>query len=82
MSRLIERSGETDKLIVAFDRLMDIIKRGTPSPGHHDTLGLIEAGLAYSHVSDSDGDVFENGKGSHHLQVECPHLCRDKERIF
>ena len=82
MSRLSERPDATDKLILAFDRLIDIIKRGPPSPGRGDTLGLMESGLAYSDASDSDGDVFENAMESLHLKVERPTLCRYKSRTL
>ena len=82
MSRLNERPDATDKLIHAFDGLIDIIKRGPPSPGRGDTLGLMESGLAYSDASDSDGDVFENAMESLHLKVERPTLCRYKSRTL
>ena len=48
MSRLRERPDATDKLVLAFDGLIDTFKRGSPSFGHHDTLSLMESGLAYS----------------------------------
>ena len=59
MSRLIERPDATDKLILAFDGLIDIINRGLPSPGHHDTLGLMGSGMAFSDASESDDEVSE-----------------------
>ena len=59
MSCLIERLDATDKLILAFDGLIDIINRDPPSPGHHDTLGLMGSGTAVSDASESDGEVSE-----------------------
>ena len=46
MSRLRERPDVTDKLILAFDELFVMITRAPPSPSHHDTLDLMECGLA------------------------------------
>ena len=45
-SRLNERPDVTDKLVLAFDELIDTFKRGSPSFGYHDTLCLVESGLA------------------------------------
>ena len=82
MSRLSERPDATDKLILAFDGFIDIIKRGPPTPGRGDTLGLMKSSLAYSDAGDSDGDMFENAMESFHPKVERPTLCRYKSRIY
>lgn len=82
MSRSITRPDATGKLILAFDGLIDIIKRGPPSPGHSDTLGLMESGLTYSNASDSDGDVFGNVTEILHSEGARPNLCRYKSWTF
>ena len=58
MRRFNERPEVTDKLVLAFDGLIDTSKRGSPSLGYHDTLSRIESGLAYSDASISDSEVF------------------------
>ena len=65
ISRLNERSDVTDKLVLAFDELVDFVKRGSPSFGHRDALSLMESGLAYSDPSISDSEVFEKISGPH-----------------
>ena len=52
MGRLIERPDVTDKLILAYDGLIDIIKRGPTSTDYSDTLSLLESCLAYSDTID------------------------------
>ena len=59
-SRLNERSDADKKLILAFEELIDLIKQGPASHGHHDKVSLMEAGLARSDTSNSDDEVFEN----------------------
>ncbi|KAI9746289.1 MAG: hypothetical protein M1835_002448, partial [Candelina submexicana] len=84
--RLNERSDATEKLILAFDELLGIIKQGPALPGHHDTASLMEAGLARSDSSDSDDEVFENALESLHLgkntvqMADCPttRLCKSQ----
>ena len=65
--RLNERPDVTEKLIIAFDELMGIIKQGPALPSHHGTESLMEVGLAHSDKSDSDTEVFENALESLHL---------------
>ena len=61
--RLNERPNTTEKLIIAFDELIGIIKQGPALPGQHD----LEVGLAHSDTSDSDNEIFENALESLHL---------------
>lgn len=65
--RLNERADATEKLIIAFDELMAIIKQGPEFSGHHGAASLMEAGLAHSDTSDSDNEVFENALEGLHL---------------
>lgn len=69
-SRLSERSDATEKLILAFEELLGVIKIGPDLPGHHGIADLMESGLAHSDASDSDNEVFENAMESLHLGKE------------
>ena len=85
---LSERPDATEKLILAFDGLMGVIKLGPALPGHHGTEDLMESGLAHSDASDSDNEVFETAMESLHLGKEClpkgdrPTICRLKSLTF
>lgn len=68
--RLNQRPDATEKLIIAFDELLVMIKQGPALPGPHGTASLMEAGLAHSDASDSDNEVFENALESLHLGKE------------
>ncbi|MCJ1456869.1 hypothetical protein MMC28_007235 [Mycoblastus sanguinarius] len=86
--RLSERLDVTEKLIFAFDGLMDIIEQGPASPGHYGIEGIMESGLVHSDAGDSDGEVFENAMESLYLEKEPvkqgdrPTICRFKSRTF
>ncbi|MCJ1231805.1 hypothetical protein MMC12_008484 [Toensbergia leucococca] len=88
MSRLSERPDVTEKLILAFDGLMDVIKQGPPLPGHYSTEGLMESGFLHSDASDSDTEVFENAMEGLYLgkepvqKADRPKICRFKSRTF
>lgn len=88
VSRLSERPDATEKLILAFDGLMGVIKLGPALPGHHGIEDLMESGLAYSDASDSDNEVFETAMESLHLGKESlpkgdrPTICRLKSWTF
>ncbi len=87
ISRLSERPDATEKLILAFEGLMDIIKQVPTLPNHHSTIGLMESGSAHSNASDSDNEEFENAMESLYLGTECkrqtaPTICRSKSRTF
>jgi len=88
ISRLSERPDATEKLILAFDGLMDVIKQGPALHGGHGTESLMQSGLVHSDASDSDSEVFENAMESLHLGKESvkkadrPTICRFKSRTF
>ena len=88
VSRLSERSDATEKLILAFEELLSVIKLGPASSGHHGSEDLMESGLAYSDASDSDNEVFENAMEILHLGKESspkgqrPSICRFKSLTF
>ena len=88
VSRLSKRRDATEKLVLAFDGLMDVIKQGPFLPGRHGTEGLMESGLVHSDASDSDNEVFENAMESLHLgkefvqKADRPTICRFKSRTF
>ena len=88
MSRLSERSDATEKLIIAFEELLGVIKLGSTSSGHHDIESRMETGVAYSDPSDSDDEVFENAMESLHMGVtlspngDRPTVCRMKSKTF
>lgn len=88
VSRLSERPDATEKLILAFDGLMGVIKLGPALPGHHGTEDLMESGLAHSDASDSDNEVFETAMESLHLGKDSlpkgdrPTICRLKSLTF
>lgn len=87
-NRLIGRPDATEKLVLAFDGLLGVIKQGPALPGHHGTETLTESGSVHSDASDSDSEVFENAMESLHLGKEFlqtadrPIVCRFKSRIF
>lgn len=56
-SRLSERSDVTEKLMLAFEELMGVIKIGPAPPSRHGTENLMESGSAHSEASDSDGEI-------------------------
>ena len=68
--RLQERPDATEKLIVAFDELLAIVKQGPVLSAKHDATSLMEAGLAQAETSDSDNEVFENALESLQLGME------------
>ena len=91
MSRLRERSDATEKLVAAFDGLIDVIKQGPASAGHsgrQGAEGLMESGLVPLDGSDSDDEIFENAMESLYLGREFveksgrPTICRFKSRTF
>ena len=69
MGCLNERPDVTDKLVLAFDGLIDTFNRDSPSFGHHDTLSLMESGLASLDASISDSDVFEKVSNPHNFDI-------------
>lgn len=71
ISRLSERPDATEKLILAFEGLMDVIKQVPTLPDHHSTKGLMESGLTHSDASDSDSEEFENAVEILDLGTEC-----------
>lgn len=87
-NRLIGRPDATEKLVLAFDGLLGVIKHGPALPGHHGTETLMESGLVHSDASDSDSEVFENAMESLHLgkeflqKADRPIVCRLKSRTF
>ena len=88
LSRLSERPDATEKLIFAFNGLMDVIKQGPALPRHQDTEGLMESGLMHSDASDSDSEVFENAMERLYLgkepvpKADSLTVCRFKSRTF
>lgn len=68
ISRLSERSDVTEKLMLAFEELMGVIKIGPAPPSRHGTENLMESGSAHSEASDSDGEMFENATESLYLE--------------
>lgn len=88
ISRLSERSDVTEKLILAFEELMGVIKLGPASPSHRGTDDLMESGLAHSDASDSDSEISENAMESLHLEKKSlqngdrPPICRFKSLTF
>ena len=66
-SRLSERPNAIEKLILAFDELIGIIKQGPALANHYDTASFMEAGQAHSDTSDSDNEIFENALENLHL---------------
>ena len=56
--RLSDRPDATEKLLLAFDGLMGVIKQGPALPAHHGTERLMESGLVHSDASDSNNEVF------------------------
>lgn len=86
-SRLSERSDTTEKLILAFDELIDVIRRGPPSHGKSGLKDL-ESGFEHSDASDSDNEIFENAMESLQLGKEVKgeightRLCRLKSRTY
>lgn len=69
MGCLNERPDVTDKLVFAFDGLIDTFKRDSPSFGHHDTLSLMESGSASLDASISDSEVFERISNPHYVYI-------------
>ena len=88
ISRLSERSDVTEKLILAFEELMGVIKLGPASPGHRGTEDLMESGLAHSDASDSDSEISENAMEGLHPEKKSlqngdrPTICRFKSLTF
>ena len=66
-SRLSERPNAIEKLILAFDELIGIIKQGPALANHYDTASFMQAGQAHSDSSDSDNEIFENALENLHL---------------
>lgn len=87
-SRLSERSDATEKLILAFEELLLVIKLGPALSGHHGAEDLMEPGLARSDAGDSDSEIFENAMESLQLGKESlqkgdrPTICRFKSVTF
>ena len=87
-SRLSERSDATEKLILAFEDLLRVIKLGPALPSHHGEDSLMEEGLARSDAGDSDNEIFENAMESLQLERESlqngdrPTICRFKSVTF
>ena len=87
-SRLSERPDATEKLILAFEELLGVIKLGPALLGHPGAEDLMESGLALSDASDSDNEVFENAMESLHMGKESaqkgdrPRICRFKSVTF
>lgn len=59
-TRLSQRADATEKLILAFQELVDVIREGssTMMPEYHNQISLMEAGLIGE--DEEDDDVFEN----------------------
>ena len=87
-NRLMQRQDATEKLILAFRELTDIIQQGPAAHSPRRTEGDIESGYMYSDSSDSDNEVFENAMESLYLGRESvqekhrPAICRLKSRTF
>ena len=86
--RLSERSDATEKLILAFEELLLVIKSEPALSGHHGVEDLMEPGLARSDTGDPDEEVFENAMESLQLgrdslqEGDRPTICRFKSVTF
>ena len=86
--RLSERSDATEKLILAFEELLLVIKSEPALSSHHGAEDLVEPGLARSDTGDPDEEIFENAMeslqlGKDSLQVgDRPTICRFKSQTF
>ena len=86
--RLSERSDATEKLILAFEELLLVIKSEPALSGHHGAEDLIEHGLARSETDDPDEEIFENAMESLQLgkdslqEGDRPTICRFKSVTF
>ena len=86
--RLSERSDATEKLILAFEELLLVIKSEPALSGHHGAEDLMEPGLARSDTGNTDEEIFENAMESLQLGKESlqkddrPTICRFKSVTF
>ena len=86
--RLSERSDATEKLILAFEDLLLVIKSEPALSGHHGAEDLMEPRLARSDTGDPDDEVFENAMESLQLgrdslqEGDRPTICRFKSVTF
>ena len=86
--RLSERSDVTEKLILAFEELLLVIKSEPALSGHHGAEDLVEQGLVRSDTDDPDEEIFENAMESLQLgkdslqEGERPTICRFKSVTF
>ncbi|KAL9614369.1 MAG: hypothetical protein Q9167_001172 [Letrouitia subvulpina] len=84
-SRLRQRTDASEKLILAFEELMEIVEQG---PSRRQVYNDEESGLGQSCTSDSDSDTFENALESFDLTKKSfktfdrPTICRLKSRTF
>ena len=89
ISRLNQRADATEKLEVAFEELLSVIKQGPALTSYHDNESLVEPGLVRgkSNQSEDAEKVVVNAMESLHLEKEIaetdrPSVCRFKSRTF
>lgn len=89
-SRLNQRANATEKLILAFEELLNVIKQGPALVDHHGTESHAESGLLHAKGSDSEDSakVFQNAMEKFNLgektteKADRPSICRFKSRTF
>ncbi len=82
-SRLNKRPDVTEKLILAFEELLGIVKqRPVLPPVYQGTASLMEAGLAGDNGSDSNSEVFKNTIESLILKKERLSITTSTSRVL